>query len=266
MKTKLIALLGLAGLALFGLVSSAVADTLTLEVTFTGTVVSSMDPFGVFGCTESCTAADNPYKGYSYTATYLFDDLAADSFVTFATPGDPSSGVNNIGLEGGTFEAPLIVSPLSSDSATITDGAITKTFSVDPNGNAGLGIFTSGGVAFTSSGALPYTFEAFVVDGVGNSIRNTITSSSLPFSLTENFGPFSVTGGNGLGQIQFSCDVDGAGCKGSIDADLTVSLKVLSTGATVPEPSTWVMMLIGFASLGYAGYRDVKSVRAAPAA
>jgi hypothetical protein len=26
--------------------------------------------------------------------------------------------------------------------------------------------------------------------------------------------------------------------------------------ATVPEPSTWAMMLIGFAGLGYAGYRQ----------
>src|SRR5271157_4433804 len=120
MKTKLIALLGLPGLALVGLISSAAADT--LDVTFTGTVVSSSDPFGVFGCTESCTAAYNPYKGYSYTATYLFDNLAADSFVSFVTPGDAASGVNSIGLEGGTFDAPLIVSPLSSNSATLTDG------------------------------------------------------------------------------------------------------------------------------------------------
>jgi hypothetical protein len=256
MKTKLIALLGLPGLALVGLVSSAAADL--LDVTFTGTVVSSSDPFAVFGCTDSCT--DNPYKGYSYTATYLFDNLAADSFVTFATPGDPASGENNVGLEGGTFDAPLIVSPLISDSATLTDGAITRTFSVDPTGNAGLGIFTTGGVSVTSSSALPYTFLAYVTDGVGNTIRNTVTSSSLPFSITEAFGPLSVSGGNGSGNIQFSCDVLEAGCKGSIDADLTVSLQVLSTVRTVPEPSTWVMMLIGFAGLGYAGYRSRKAV------
>ena len=27
-------------------------------------------------------------------------------------------------------------------------------------------------------------------------------------------------------------------------------------GTVVPEPSTWAMMLIGFASLGYLGYRQ----------
>jgi hypothetical protein len=30
---------------------------------------------------------------------------------------------------------------------------------------------------------------------------------------------------------------------------------------TVPEPSTWAMMLLGFAGLGYAGFRKARSVR-----
>jgi len=29
-------------------------------------------------------------------------------------------------------------------------------------------------------------------------------------------------------------------------------------GTVVPEPSTWAMMLLGFAALGYAGYRRTK--------
>ena len=36
--------------------------------------------------------------------------------------------------------------------------------------------------------------------------------------------------------------------------------------ATLPEPSTWAMMLLGFAGLGYAGYRRARAVAAlAPA-
>jgi hypothetical protein len=31
----------------------------------------------------------------------------------------------------------------------------------------------------------------------------------------------------------------------------------------VPELSTWAMMLLGFAGLGYAGYRRAKGLRAA---
>jgi threonine/homoserine/homoserine lactone efflux protein len=30
---------------------------------------------------------------------------------------------------------------------------------------------------------------------------------------------------------------------------------------TVPEPSTWAMMLLGFAGLGYAGYRRARAAR-----
>jgi hypothetical protein len=32
---------------------------------------------------------------------------------------------------------------------------------------------------------------------------------------------------------------------------------------SVPEPSTWAMMLVGFAGLGYAGYRRAREPRAA---
>jgi hypothetical protein len=33
------------------------------------------------------------------------------------------------------------------------------------------------------------------------------------------------------------------------------------TSGVVPEPSTWAMMLIGFAGLGYAGYRRDRKTR-----
>jgi PEP-CTERM motif len=35
---------------------------------------------------------------------------------------------------------------------------------------------------------------------------------------------------------------------GSLSGDATFT-------ATIPEPSTWAMMLLGFAGLGFAGYR-----------
>ncbi len=38
----------------------------------------------------------------------------------------------------------------------------------------------------------------------------------------------------------------------------------LVDNSTVPEPSTWVMMGVGFAGLAFAGYRRTR--RAAPAA
>ena len=41
------------------------------------------------------------------------------------------------------------------------------------------------------------------------------------------------------------------------------SLEVASVASAVPEASTWAMMLIGFAGLGYAAYRKTKTKRMA---
>jgi hypothetical protein len=35
------------------------------------------------------------------------------------------------------------------------------------------------------------------------------------------------------------------------------------SGSTIPEPSTWAMMLLGFAGLGYVGFRRTRKVRVA---
>jgi hypothetical protein len=33
------------------------------------------------------------------------------------------------------------------------------------------------------------------------------------------------------------------------------------TGTVVPEPSTWAMMLLGFAGLGFLGYRQTRKAK-----
>jgi hypothetical protein len=49
--------------------------------------------------------------------------------------------------------------------------------------------------------------------------------------------------------------------------ELTISggFGTFVVGGAVPEPSTWAMMLIGFAGLGYTGYRQMRAAKA-PAA
>jgi hypothetical protein len=37
------------------------------------------------------------------------------------------------------------------------------------------------------------------------------------------------------------------------------------TTLAIPEPSTWAMMLLGFAGLGYAGYRNARKAAVANA-
>jgi hypothetical protein len=51
---------------------------------------------------------------------------------------------------------------------------------------------------------------------------------------------------------------DFAGSAGSADSSI-----LGNAFSVVPEASTWAMMLIGFAGLGYAGYRRAREPRAA---
>jgi PEP-CTERM motif len=241
MKTKLFALLALPGLALVGLVSPASADL--VEATFTGTVYSSADPDGVFGCTAMCSATDNPFNNYSYTATYLFSTTAEPIYYS---PSD-----NQIVLLGGSNDSPQTDPVLISDSVTISDGSTSHTYHVDTSENGVLQMTTQSGGAFE----LPYTLVAKVSDDPGDEIYSTVTSSSLPFSITENFGPLAIT--NGYSELTLGCN---GSCPDFIFADITVTLKDISS---VPEPSTWILMVIGFAGLGAVGYRNMKSGRSA---
>jgi hypothetical protein len=66
----------------------------------------------------------------------------------------------------------------------------------------------------------------------------------LSFELIGNPGDTFATSRNGL--------------QGSITYEFTPSGAV----GAVPESPTWVMMLFGFAGLGFAGYRRAKAVHA----
>ena len=56
--------------------------------------------------------------------------------------------------------------------------------------------------------------------------------------------------------LRVGTDIVGAG---AFNASFSLS------GAVVPEPSTWAMMLLGFAGLGFAGYRRARMARPASA-
>jgi hypothetical protein len=80
---------------------------------------------------------------------------------------------------------------------------------------------------------------------LGDFITSITLSSSSPYAL-ETFS-FTTTGG----KLSFADDAVGDQQVGNILDNVT-----LSTGVgVVPEPSTWAMMLMGFAGLGFAGWR-----------
>ena len=64
--------------------------------------------------------------------------------------------------------------------------------------------------------------------------------------------------------IAFVADLSISGSCGSVTCTAGTGLVGSGPGTSVliPEPSTWAMMLIGFAGLAYAGFRKTKGARA----
>ena len=54
------------------------------------------------------------------------------------------------------------------------------------------------------------------------------------------------------------CDQAGVGLMPDSSIFGAVTIGVSITTADTPEPSTWAMMLLGFAGLGFAGYRRTR--------
>jgi hypothetical protein len=80
---------------------------------------------------------------------------------------------------------------------------------------------------------------------------------SATFLGSVNLTDFSDFAGNGSNDFVFAIS---AGANETIDASGTVTETIFTS---IPEPSTWAMMLLGFAGLGYAGYRASRRTAAA---
>jgi len=253
-----VGLLVLSGLAFVGLGAPARAVIVEpsgdiVTVTFTGTVSDSSDPDGILGCTGGADAcSDNPYDGDTYTAVYTFN--TGVGYTSSTGPSIYAKGGSSMPPDirfGGPPPAPP-PSPLLSDEVTISTpgGTVIGTYSVDVSYDATLENDASGGVSDP-----PYTLSAVVMDANGNEIDSSVTSSDIPFSITT---PFSGDFGDAaFSNLSFDCT--GGNCAGFVSADMSVGLV---NDSTVPEASTWIMMAVGFAGLGLAGYRRARTAEA----
>jgi hypothetical protein len=129
----------------------------------------------------------------------------------------------------------------------------SSTFDFDYGGNLTLGLIGSQETGF--AGGLAFESLEFTISANGVEILDT-TFRSL--AIAESFFRDSVIDLGNLGPdidltFGYTLVADGSGGFGF---DLAV-------GGAVPEPSTWAMMLLGFAGLGYAGYRKAREPRVA---
>jgi PEP-CTERM motif len=145
------------------------------------------------------------------------------------TGGQATSGTGTLSILGLT-NAPLVL------ITTSTPG--NEGFPTGYRGNDGTDYFN--------------TDQAYPIDANGLLFDvNTTTASWGAYPL---FAVWSNAPGDGY-SAAFTGKLDGVEYY-NIEGGATVS-------GAVPEPSTWAMLLLGFAGLGYAGYRQAKTSAAA---
>jgi hypothetical protein len=140
-------------------------------------------------------------------------------------------------------------------------------FDIDPANNNGsdLGFELSGGHtnAFIPGGSGPIAVSGigFAANGLGLEfvIPNSFFTNSIP-GLTYNPGQdFPNIGDKIVLRLSQSFGYSVAGGE-SYGAD---RLGAVTLSGAVPEPSTWAMMLLGFAGVGFLAYRRAKKATAA---
>jgi hypothetical protein len=105
-------------------------------------------------------------------------------------------------------------------------------------------------------------YNTITFDGPGAGSPYTYTGVDLggPKALTGAIADGDQQSGssNGLFEFSFAAPVTSVTFSSTQN-----SLEVASVASAVPEASTWAMMLIGFAGLGYAAHRKTKTKRMA---
>jgi PEP-CTERM motif len=218
---------------------------------------------------------------------------------TSATVGSPTGGsaTGTITLPGGTTITVTYSGEVTSETevngtatsgypswlpaSTYADGTVVQdapTYRdiIAQNGGAGTGVNT---ITFSEPIAGPVM--AIWSLGDGSDDANYTFSGAEPFtiiaggpsdeyggsSIVPNGGADSVTGAEGNGTLQFVgtySQITFTNTNNENWYGFTIGVDGLAP-PPVPEPSTWVMMILGFAGLGFAGYRQRQKLAGASA-
>jgi hypothetical protein len=199
--------------------TSAFADIVT--ETYTGTVIGT-DYGGYFGTPGS------DLSNATFTATYVFDTNHTGS-----TP-DHNSFITS--TRGINLNSPAISASLAINGQTLT--------------------FTANGIYYSEllvqNLATSHHFQSFAqVHSIsGADLTNYIYTNdpNAPNNLSLLTTPFSYT-------LNTQYDYDNSNPFQYWSDNLTLLPTPVTLAGAVPEPSTWAMMILGFAGLGFMGYR-----------
>jgi len=231
MNIKLVSIV--AGVAMLGGVSQASAAI--MDVTYTGTVTSGTDTLGVFG--------GGSLVGLSWVATYTFDTSLGYIF---------SSPFGNYNYAyGGSAYAAGHPSPVLSSMITIN--GVGRAVDASYWGRDFGANTTELGGTYSEQYHHAENYSSGQQEYLTNSIFNAngslLASITTPFTHTVDADDIPY----GTYALQIGTNFE------YLTAHLT-TITVSEHGvAAVPEPSTWAMMLLGFAGVGFAAYRKKKT-------
>jgi PEP-CTERM motif len=238
MARSLWTLAAAAGVAAMGIgaVRPAEAGTVVVpsSITFiaTGTIKTGVDPADLFG--------GGDLSGLPYVASYTFQTSPSTS------PPYYCCVVSSTGPGGAVSELNPATSATLNVSATITVNG--DTFALSGTGNAS-------NAAFSVEDERALLVDGKTSGGIPASLGTVVARiPPLWFGIpgaTDLFDDNTlngVTGGGGNSEFAASDGTFAFLNVSSISQHLDGTMEV-----PIPEPSTWVMLLLGFAGLGYAG-------------
>jgi PEP-CTERM motif len=181
------------------------------------------------GYEVSSAAASNAVPGSLPTTTV--------PNVTFTAPSDPLSFVSGPLYTIGEFLASGLASGIAYHSGAASTDTLENT------------LFNFVGDVSVTTGET-FTFQHD--DGLTLIINGqTVVSAPGPTGAVSTTGTYTGAAGNQAFQLVYG---ECCGAPAVLDVDLPLT-------SSVPEPSTWAMMVLGFAGLGFAGYRRTRKVR-----
>ena len=153
----------------------------------------------------------------------------------------------------------------SNGSISTTFGTTNSSFgnySYDFAGgeDALIGVINNSGHAITHIGLNGGSTNIFGFDGDGIGAYGHSGTNSLDTSFGSYGGGdayFTNIVGN-IGTVNFINGGIASGSTGYFSLEEPVSISAPPTVTGTPEPATWAMMMLGFAGLGYAGFRSKK--------
>lgn len=193
---------------------------------------------------------------------------------TIGDSGSVCANTQSFSAIGNTFTATGFNNPFAPG-----DGALTlKPMPANTFAESGLGENNTGpGTPCTSADcAIDRPFGVTVVAS-GNPMNDAIIGSVDAGDTFNFFTGSSILGLTFFGMFDSSCtgpvagtcmitfpDAAAVGIQTDSGSVLLTAVSATASGA-VPEPSTWAMLLLGFAALGFVGYRKARPARAVAA-